>query len=82
MGTRSERIRGRDLPQQAERLLHQTVQLITWSGHSYLAKVVAVAPGHITLRDLNAYWYNRRKHTHHIPWEEVREVLIDRPSAW
>jgi hypothetical protein len=82
MGIRSKRITGLDLPQGLNAHLGQSVQVITWSGHTYLGRLISLEADHVVVRDFNAYWYNRKRHTHQIPLEQLREVVVDQPAAW
>jgi hypothetical protein len=82
MGIRSERITGTAIGSRLSDLSGQTVQLITWQGLTYLGKLLAMEGEVVIIRDPNAYWYNRKRHTHRIPLADLREVLIDRPANW
>jgi hypothetical protein len=82
MGIRSKRITGLDLPAGLAAYQNRIVQVITWSGHTYLGRLKAVKADHLIVQDLNAYWYNRKWHTHAIALDEVREVVVDEQARW
>ncbi len=82
MGTRVLRITGTQIPKKAESIRGQVIQLVTWSGKSYHARLNKVSENHLYLVDVNAFWYNRKKHTHVIPVEETREIIVDQKRDW
>lgn len=82
MGTRIERITGLAIQQRLPELKGHKAQVVTWSGHTYFARVTAAEQETLTLVDLNAAWYNRRKHTHRVAVAEIREVVLDQPATW
>ena len=82
MGTRIERTTGANIAAEAVKLADQKVQVVTWSGQTYMGRLRQADQEHLVLEDLNAFWYNRRRHTHKIPIQEVRELSWDKVAAW
>ncbi len=82
MGIRINRIPAHLLPEKVSEIEGKTVQVIMWGGETRMGKVRLITSEHVEINDLNRMWYNRKRHTHQIPISEIREVLIDRQSAW
>lgn len=82
MGIRSKRITGLDLPESLSAYQGRIVQVITWTGHTYLGRLQSMADDHLVIQDLNAYWYNRKRHTHRIALDDIREVVVDEQASW
>lgn len=82
MGTRIHRITGKDIRTSVARVLNQKVQVVTWEGITYTGILISSNDRELVVEDVNAAWYNRKKHTHKIPVEEIREVNYDKASTW
>lgn len=82
MGIRTERITGPAIAARLADHVGETVQLVTWQGLTYLGRLVAVEEEVAVMRDLNAYWYNRKRHTHRVSIGELRELVIDRTARY
>lgn len=82
MGIRSERITGKAIAEQAGQLIGQTLQVVTWTGLTYFGRVIRADAQTLDIRDPNAYWYNRKRHTHQIDLVDIREIVRDLPSKW
>lgn len=81
MGTRTRRIPAHQLKESLQSLSGKYAQIILWTGETR-AGSVTIQDEFIILTDLNARWYNRKRHVHHLSVSEIREVLLDEVSDW
>ncbi|MDP5170399.1 MAG: hypothetical protein NWR72_09135 [Bacteroidia bacterium] len=82
MGTRTKRIQADRLQSELPAYVGKTVQVLTWAGATSAGTLLAVAEGQLELRDPGSVWYNRKKHTHRVLLEQVREVIVDEVAGW
>lgn len=81
MGTRTRRIPAHKLPEQLPSLEGKHVQVVLRTGQTRMGSVT-IQEDVIILTDLNARWYNRKRHLHHLQLDTIREVLLDEVSDW
>lgn len=77
MGKRSNRIQGQELQTKLPEWVGKSVHLVTMDNRTWFGKLLATDGKGATLRDANAAWYNRRRHTHLLPWAQIREAITD-----
>jgi hypothetical protein len=82
MGKRFTRITAQTYADHQQALSGQQVQVVDWSGRTYHGRLKAAEADFIVLEDLNAAWYNRRKHTHRLMLEDIREIVLDQVTPW
>lgn len=82
MGTRTSRIPSNHLQEQKASLLGKTIQIVFWAGSTKTGRVESVDDSFLTLIDGNTIWYNRKRHTHQISLEAIREILVDEVVEW
>jgi hypothetical protein len=58
------------------------VEVLLHNGRTRSGRLVAVSEKGLSIRDLNARWYNLRKHTHTHTWAEVEEVTATTAANW
>lgn len=77
MGRRQIRLRAEQLTPDA--LLAHVGQMLDVIGHDGITRhglLRQVNADGLEIEDSNRSWYNRRKHRHHLPLSNVREVVV------
>jgi len=82
MGTRIERATGPKLAEKAQAWKGEHVQVVTWEGKAYSGTLESVSSEVLSLVDPNAYWYNKKRHTHTLSIPLIRELILDKKSLW
>lgn len=82
MGIRTHRIGKHELPPQTNDLPGKKVHVTLLSGETRFGQVQAQSAEGLTLVDVNAAWYNRKRHTHLLRYDEIREILWDEVRPW
>ncbi|HHG85000.1 MAG TPA: hypothetical protein ENJ82_09675 [Bacteroidetes bacterium] len=78
MGTRNIRIRRSQVAARLPELSGKTVHIILQNGRTYSGEVIsATVEGGLSIRDHNAPWTSRKRHTHKIDLDQVIEVILD-----
>lgn len=82
MGTRTTRIPSNHLEEKKAALLGKMVQVVFWEGNTKTGTVESISEAFISVVDPNTMWYNRKRHTHQINLEAIREILVDEVVEW
>ena len=82
MGTRNLRLRPQDFGVHWESFTGKHLHVVTQAGTTLSGKVVALSPTQLTLRDSNAAWHNRKKHTHILHRDTILEIILDVVSPY
>lgn len=57
-------------------LLGRGVQLVLWNGTTLMGTLIGWTATQISLQGKATFWYNRRKHTHHISLADIQEMSV------
>ena len=82
MGKRTHRLSANKIPDAATLLVGNEAHIVLWDGKTRFGTILDVNSNGLTLRDKNALWYNRKKHTHFVAISEIRELIYDEVSQW
>lgn len=76
MGKRQTRLYGETLSAAClSPLLNEVVEVVLRNGRTFTGQLTAAESAYLTLRGINAKWYNRKRHTHRLFYINIEEVV-------
>lgn len=82
MGKRNIRILRHQLLDRLAELPGKEAHVVMRDGNTHFGTVLSATAADITVRDANAAWTSRKRHTHRLPLAEVMEVIFDIVTAY
>lgn len=82
MGKRTIRIQQHELRNQLPAWQGKEIHLVTADQRTWFGKLIRVDAEGAVIQDVNAAWYNRKRHSHQFPWDSLREAIADQVSDY
>ncbi|MEM0998365.1 MAG: hypothetical protein AAGN35_14995 [Bacteroidota bacterium] len=77
MGTRNIRIMRSQIAERRDEITGQIAHVVLRNGKTHSGVVIEADAESLTVRDTNARWTSRKRHTHRVPLVEIMEVILD-----